>query len=56
MTPADLEQIANYGIRCAYDLRSNSERRDQPSSLNGLKEALRVSDGALERIRQNLLD
>src|ERR1700737_1322728 len=36
MTAADLEQLAGYGIRHAYDLRSNTERRAHPSFLSGV--------------------
>jgi protein-tyrosine phosphatase len=33
MTATDVELLATYGIRHAYDLRSNTERQDHPSTL-----------------------
>lgn len=37
MTPADTSQIASFGIRYAYDLRSNGERRRHPNVLQQIE-------------------
>ena len=38
MTSEDLQQLASRGIRCVYDLRSNSERLQYPNRLAGVTE------------------
>jgi protein-tyrosine phosphatase len=37
MTATGVQQLTTYGIRHAYDLRSNSERQDRPSTLSQLQ-------------------
>jgi protein-tyrosine phosphatase len=36
MTAAEVQRLMPYGVRCAYDLRSNTERHEHPSALSRL--------------------